>query len=106
VTLKQKIIKLVRLSTTESIRDMSFSFFCISIGTRSLIRIKYVSKLAEYFGQLFISILTPTGFCVKIAEGRLNFYFSFPFLFLFLFSIYFLFLELGLGLSDKDHAVT
>ena len=37
---------------------------------------------------------------VKIAEGRLNFYFSFSF------SIYFLFLELGLGLSDKDHAVT
>ena len=28
-----------------------------SIGSRSLIRIKSVSKLAEYFSQLFISII-------------------------------------------------
>jgi len=32
------------------------------IGTGSLIRIKCVSKLAEYFGQLFISIIAPTEF--------------------------------------------
>ena len=62
MTLKQKIIELVRLSAAESVRDAGFSSPCISIGTRSLIRIKCVSKLAEYFGQLFISIITPMGF--------------------------------------------
>jgi len=60
--LKQEIIKLVRLSAAESVGDAGFNFPCISIGTRILIRIKYVSKLAEYFSQLFISILTLTGF--------------------------------------------
>ena len=62
MTLKQKIIELVRLSIAEGVGDIGFSFSCISIGTRSLIRIKCVSKLAKYVGQLFISILTPTEF--------------------------------------------
>jgi len=62
VTLKQEIIELIRLSTAEGVRDTGFSFPCISIGTRSLIRIKSVSKLAEYVSQLFISIITPTEF--------------------------------------------
>jgi len=62
MALEQKIIELVKLSTTEGIGDMGFSSPCISIGTRSLIRIKSVSKLAKYIGQLFISILTLMGF--------------------------------------------
>ena len=62
MALEQKIIELVRLSATESIGDVGFSPPCISIGTGSLIRIKSVSKLAEYFSQLFISIITPMGF--------------------------------------------
>ena len=62
MTLKQKIIELVRLSIAEGVGDIGFSSSCISIGTRSLIRIKCVSKLAKYIGQLFISILTPTEF--------------------------------------------
>ena len=57
--MKQEIIKLVKLSAAESVGNASF---CISIRTGSLIRIKCVSKLAEYFGQLFISILTLIGF--------------------------------------------
>ena len=60
--MKQKIIELVRLSATESVRDMGFSSSYISIRTGSLIRIKCVSKLAEYLSQLFISIITLTGF--------------------------------------------
>jgi len=56
--LEQKIIELVKLSATESVRDAGFSSPCISIGTRSLIRIQSVSESAEYFGQLFISIIT------------------------------------------------
>jgi len=62
VTLKQKIIKLVRLSTAEGVGDVGFSFPWISIGTGSLIRIKCVSKSAKYVSQLFISILTLTEF--------------------------------------------
>ena len=62
MALEQKIIELVKLSATEDVRDTGFSSPYISIGTRSLIRIKCVSKLAEYFRQLFISILTSTGF--------------------------------------------
>ena len=58
MVLKQKIIELVRLSATESVGDVGFSSPCISIRTRSLIRIKSVRKLAKYVGQLFISILT------------------------------------------------
>ena len=49
MALEQEIIELVKLSVTESIRDVGFSLPCISIGTGSLIRIKSVSKLAEYF---------------------------------------------------------
>ena len=49
MTLKQEIIKLVRLSAAESVGDVGFSSSCISIQTGSLIRIKSVSKLAEYF---------------------------------------------------------
>ena len=62
MALKQEIIELVRLSAAESIGDMGFSFPCINIGTGSLIRIKSVSKSAEYLGQLLISIITLTGF--------------------------------------------
>jgi len=62
MALEQEIIELVRLSITEGVRDMGFSSSCISIGTGSLIKIKCVSKLAKYIGQLFISILTPTVF--------------------------------------------
>ena len=62
MALKQKIIELVRLSVTEDIGNTGFSSPCISIGTGSLIRIKSVSKLAKYVGQLFISIFTPTEF--------------------------------------------
>ena len=58
MTLEQKIIELVKLSTTEGVGDAGFSSPCIGIGTRSLIRIKCVSKSAKYIGQLFISILT------------------------------------------------
>ena len=57
MALEQKIIELVRLSATESVRDVGFSFPCISIRTGSLIRIKSVSELAEVLGQLFISII-------------------------------------------------
>ena len=60
--LKQEIIKLVKLSAAESVRDAGFSFPYISIGTRSLIRIKCVSKSAKYFGQLFFSIIALTEF--------------------------------------------
>ena len=62
MTLEQEIIELVRLSATEGVRDMGFSSPCISIGTRSLIIIKYASKSAKYFGLLFISIIALTGF--------------------------------------------
>jgi len=41
---------------------MGFSSSCISIGTRSLIRIKCVSKSDKYFSQLFISIIALIGF--------------------------------------------
>jgi len=62
MTLEQEIIKLVRLSATEGVRNVGFSSSCISIGTGSLIRIKSVSKLAKYLSQLFISIIAPIGF--------------------------------------------
>jgi len=62
MALEQEIIELVRLSATESVRDMGFNSPCISIGTGSLIRIKYVNKSAEYLGQLFISIIAPMEF--------------------------------------------
>jgi len=58
MTLEQKIIELVRLSTAEDVGDVDFSSSCISIRSGSLIRIKCVSKLAKYVGQLFISIIT------------------------------------------------
>ena len=60
--LKQKIIELIKLSATEGVEDVSFSFPYISIETRSLIRIKGVSKSAKYVSQLFISIIAPTEF--------------------------------------------
>ena len=66
--MKQEIIELVRLSAAEGIRDAGFSSSCISIGTRSLIRIKSVSKLAKYFGQLFISIIAPIGFGLRASR--------------------------------------
>ena len=62
MALEQEIIKLVRLSAAKSVENVGFSSPWISIGSRSLIRIKGVSKLTKYFGQLFISIITPTGF--------------------------------------------
>ena len=60
MALEQEIIELIKLSATESVGNVGFSSPCISIGTGSLIRIKYVSKLAKYISQLFIS--TPTVF--------------------------------------------
>ena len=60
--LEQEIIELVRLSTTESVEDVGFSSPCISIRTGGLIRVKSISELTKYIGQLFISILTPTEF--------------------------------------------
>jgi len=62
MALEQEIIELIRLSATESVGDVGFSSPCISIRTRSLIRIKSVSESAKYFGQLFISIIAPTRF--------------------------------------------
>ena len=62
MVLEQEIIELVRLSATESVRDVSFSSPWISIRFRSLIRVEGVSKSAEYLGQLFISIIAPTEF--------------------------------------------
>ena len=62
MALEQEIIELVRLSATEGIRNTDFNSSCINIGTGSLIRIKCMSKLAKYIGQLFIDILTPTEF--------------------------------------------
>ena len=62
MVLEQEIIELVRLSAAEDVRDTDFSSPFISIETRSLIRIKCVSKSAKYVGQLFISILTLMGF--------------------------------------------
>ena len=62
MVLEQEIIELVRLSAAEGVRNADFSSSFISIGTRSLIRIKCVSKSAKYVGQLFISILTLIGF--------------------------------------------
>jgi len=48
MALEQEIIELVRLSITEGVGNIGFSSSCISIGTRSLIRIKSVSKSAKY----------------------------------------------------------
>jgi len=56
------MIELVRLSAAKGVEDVGFCSPCISIGTGSLIRIKCVSKSAEYFSQLFISIIALTGF--------------------------------------------
>ena len=60
--LKQEIIELVRLNIAEDIGNISFSSPYISIGTGSLLRIKCVSKLSEYVGQFFISIIALIGF--------------------------------------------
>ena len=60
--LEQEIIELVRLSATESVGDVGFSSSCISIRTGGLIRVKSLSELTKYIGQLFISILTPMEF--------------------------------------------
>jgi len=62
--LKQEIIELVGLSAAKSVGDVGFSSPRISVRCRSLISIESVSKSAEYFGQLFVSIIiiAPTGF--------------------------------------------
>ena len=62
MTLKQEIIELVKLSAAESVEDVGFSSSCISIRSGSLISIKSISESTKYIGQLFISILTLTGF--------------------------------------------
>ena len=49
-TLEQEIIKLVRLSATEGVKDAGFSSLFISIRFRSLISIKDISKLTKYVG--------------------------------------------------------
>ena len=66
-------------SLWQNIGDIGFSSSCISIGTKSLIRIKCISKLAKYLGQLFISITTLTGFglwasrrCKSISCGSVS----------------------------------
>jgi len=70
MTLEQEIIEFVRLSATEGVGDPGFSSPWISIRSRSLISIKYVSKLAKYISQLFISIITPTGFWLWVSKRR------------------------------------
>ena len=55
--MEQEIIELVRLSAAEGVKDVGFSSPCISIRFRGLIRVKSISELAEYFSQLFISII-------------------------------------------------
>jgi len=60
--LEQEIIELVRLSAIEDVKDVGFSSPCISIRSRSLIRVKSISELAEYVSQLFISIIALMGF--------------------------------------------
>ena len=62
MALEQEIIELVQLSATESVRNTSFSSSCISIRSGGLIRVKNISELAKYIGQLFISIIAPMGF--------------------------------------------
>jgi len=69
MALEQEIIELVGLSATESVGDAGFSSPWISIGSGSLIRIKSVNKSAKYLGQLFISIITPTGFGPWASKG-------------------------------------
>ena len=89
MALEQKIIKLVRLNAAEGVRNMGFSSPCISIGTRSLIRIKSISKSVSRSLMVdFIFIL-------------LSLYLIF--LFFVLFNV--LFLE-QLGLGVISHAVT
>jgi len=68
MALEQKIIKLVRLSATESVGNAGFSSPWISIGSRSLIRIKSISKLAKYFSQLFISIIALMRFGLWVSR--------------------------------------
>ena len=68
MALEQEIIKLVRLSIAEDVRNVGFSSPCISIGTRSLIRIKSVSESVKYFGQLLISIITPMRFGLWVSR--------------------------------------
>jgi len=58
IILKQKIIKLVRLSVTKIIRDTGFSSSWISVKTGDLISIKSVFKSAKYISSLLISIIT------------------------------------------------
>ena len=48
---------------------MGFSSSWISIGSGSLIRIKGISKSTEYFGQLFISIITLMEFWPWVSRG-------------------------------------
>jgi len=60
--LKQEIIELIKLSTTEDIRNVGFSSPWISIRTRNLISIKSIGKSTKYISQLFISIIALTVF--------------------------------------------
>ena len=62
MTLEQEIIKLVKLSATEDVRDVGFSSPYISIISRNLINIKSISKSAKYVSQLFIDIIALMGF--------------------------------------------
>ena len=55
MTLKQKIIELVRFSATKSVGDVGFSSSHISIGTGGLISIKCVSELTKYVSQLVVA---------------------------------------------------
>ena len=115
MALEQEIIKLIRLNATEGVRNMSFSSPCISIGTRSLIRIKNVSKSAEYFGQLFISIITPMGFGLWVSRrcgsiscsvmgrfGHKQFFFFLILLFFFFFFFSYFILKDNEEACDKE----
>jgi len=62
MALEQEIIELVRLSAAKGVGDTGFSSPCISIGARSLIKVKSISKSAKYLSQLFISIIALMGF--------------------------------------------
>jgi len=68
VTLKQEIIKLVRLSATKDVRNIGFSFSWVSIRTGGLISIKNIGKLTKYISQLFINIITSMGFWLWVSR--------------------------------------
>jgi len=66
-TLKQEIIKLVRLSATKIVRDTDFDFLWIRIKTGDLISYKYVYNVTEYewveeLGLLVVRLVAGASF--------------------------------------------